>query len=421
MPTTCFNCESACGLLAYVDRETGEIRKFEGNPEHPGSRGRNCAKGPATLNQIQDPGPHPLSAEARRRARRGQVAAGDLGRGARRHRRPDLAGDPRRPPERGHVPRRPAGRGRLHRARARGLGRRRPQLAHQRLLGRGARRLRALVRHRPPEPRPRERQGDLPGLVAPRGRALLQSARPAHHRGQEERRQADRRRHAAVEHRHPRRPLAGAAAGLGGGDPPRDRQLHHPGRSATTASSCAAGGTGRSTCAELHPEAAADVRDASKTLLAARVRGVHLRVRRRRVGRRRRRPSREVAELVAVGRHPPLDPHLAQRHRRQRGRLAGRAHALPAQRAARRGRHRGRHLPQRLEQVRAAADPPAAAASRQVERAQLAARVSARRCTRCRSCCRTSCSRGAASSTSTSPASTTRCGRTRTASAGSRC
>jgi anaerobic selenocysteine-containing dehydrogenase len=55
VPTTCFNCESACGLLAYVDRETGRIRKFEGNPEHPGSRGRNCAKGPATLNQIGDP------------------------------------------------------------------------------------------------------------------------------------------------------------------------------------------------------------------------------------------------------------------------------------------------------------------------------------------------------------------------------
>jgi anaerobic selenocysteine-containing dehydrogenase len=55
IPTTCFNCESACGLLAYVDRDTGRIRKFEGNPEHPGSRGRNCAKGPATLNQIEDP------------------------------------------------------------------------------------------------------------------------------------------------------------------------------------------------------------------------------------------------------------------------------------------------------------------------------------------------------------------------------
>jgi anaerobic selenocysteine-containing dehydrogenase len=55
VPTTCFNCESACGLLAYVDRETLEVKKFEGNPEHPGSRGRNCAKGPATLNQIKDP------------------------------------------------------------------------------------------------------------------------------------------------------------------------------------------------------------------------------------------------------------------------------------------------------------------------------------------------------------------------------
>ncbi|HEY6805774.1 MAG TPA: molybdopterin-dependent oxidoreductase [Pyrinomonadaceae bacterium] len=55
IPTTCFNCESACGLLAYVDKVTGEIQKFEGNPEHPGSRGRNCAKGPATLNQVTDP------------------------------------------------------------------------------------------------------------------------------------------------------------------------------------------------------------------------------------------------------------------------------------------------------------------------------------------------------------------------------
>ncbi len=55
VPTTCFNCESACGLLAYVDKDTLQVRKFEGNPEHPGSRGRNCAKGPATLNQVTDP------------------------------------------------------------------------------------------------------------------------------------------------------------------------------------------------------------------------------------------------------------------------------------------------------------------------------------------------------------------------------
>jgi anaerobic selenocysteine-containing dehydrogenase len=55
VPTVCFNCEAACGLTAYLDRETLEIRKLEGNPYHPGSRGRNCAKGPATLNQITDP------------------------------------------------------------------------------------------------------------------------------------------------------------------------------------------------------------------------------------------------------------------------------------------------------------------------------------------------------------------------------
>lgn len=55
VPTTCFNCESACGLTAYVDKENNSIRKFEGNPYHPGSRGRNCAKGPATINQINDP------------------------------------------------------------------------------------------------------------------------------------------------------------------------------------------------------------------------------------------------------------------------------------------------------------------------------------------------------------------------------
>ncbi len=54
VPTTCFNCESACGLLGYIDKKTGKVRKFEGNPYHPGSRGRNCAKGPATINQIND-------------------------------------------------------------------------------------------------------------------------------------------------------------------------------------------------------------------------------------------------------------------------------------------------------------------------------------------------------------------------------
>ncbi len=55
VPTTCFNCESACGLLAYIDKDDLSIRKLDGNPAHPGSRGRNCAKGPATINQLDDP------------------------------------------------------------------------------------------------------------------------------------------------------------------------------------------------------------------------------------------------------------------------------------------------------------------------------------------------------------------------------
>ena len=55
VPTACFNCESACGLLAYVDKDSHQIRKLEGHPLHPASRGRNCAKGAATLNQLTNP------------------------------------------------------------------------------------------------------------------------------------------------------------------------------------------------------------------------------------------------------------------------------------------------------------------------------------------------------------------------------
>ena len=79
IPTTCFNCESACGLLAYVDKETLSVRKFEGNPEHPASRGRTCAKGPATLNQINDPDRilHPLKRTGKRGAGKWQQVSWD--------------------------------------------------------------------------------------------------------------------------------------------------------------------------------------------------------------------------------------------------------------------------------------------------------------------------------------------------------
>ena len=62
VPTVCFNCEAACGLLAYVDKQTLEVRRLEGHPLHPASRGRNCPKGPATLSQMTNPDRilHPL-------------------------------------------------------------------------------------------------------------------------------------------------------------------------------------------------------------------------------------------------------------------------------------------------------------------------------------------------------------------------
>ena len=62
VPTVCFNCEAACGLLAYVNKDTNQIDKLEGLPTHPASRGRNCPKGPATVAQVTNPDRilHPL-------------------------------------------------------------------------------------------------------------------------------------------------------------------------------------------------------------------------------------------------------------------------------------------------------------------------------------------------------------------------
>ena len=64
-----------------------DVRKIEGNPLHPGSRGRTCAKGVVTPNQLEDPDRilYPL----RRTGARGEGKweRVTLGRGARRHRR----------------------------------------------------------------------------------------------------------------------------------------------------------------------------------------------------------------------------------------------------------------------------------------------------------------------------------------------
>src|SRR5258708_19827032 len=57
IPTICFNCEAACGLLAWVDKEKNRIHKFEGNPAHPASRGRTTPQRPPTLNTRMTPDP----------------------------------------------------------------------------------------------------------------------------------------------------------------------------------------------------------------------------------------------------------------------------------------------------------------------------------------------------------------------------
>ena len=72
------------------------MRKFEGNPAHPGSRGRNCAKGPATINQMYDPERilHPMRRVGERGS--GQWEQVTWERGARRHRRRGCARPSRR-------------------------------------------------------------------------------------------------------------------------------------------------------------------------------------------------------------------------------------------------------------------------------------------------------------------------------------
>jgi anaerobic selenocysteine-containing dehydrogenase len=55
VPTACSNCEASCGLTAWIDKKTFTVKKYMGNPLHPASRGRNCAKGYATQSQMYDP------------------------------------------------------------------------------------------------------------------------------------------------------------------------------------------------------------------------------------------------------------------------------------------------------------------------------------------------------------------------------
>jgi thiosulfate reductase/polysulfide reductase chain A len=53
IPTTCEMCVWRCGVLAKV--EEGRVVKLEGNPAHPHSRGKLCARGQSGLMNTYDP------------------------------------------------------------------------------------------------------------------------------------------------------------------------------------------------------------------------------------------------------------------------------------------------------------------------------------------------------------------------------
>lgn len=53
IPTLCEMCVWRCGVLAKVEK--GRVVKLEGNPEHPHSRGKLCARGQSGLMNTYDP------------------------------------------------------------------------------------------------------------------------------------------------------------------------------------------------------------------------------------------------------------------------------------------------------------------------------------------------------------------------------
>ena len=265
-----------------------------------------------------------------------------MGPGARRDRRPHPPGVRGGPPQRGDVPRRPPRRGRLHRSRAEGVERRRPQQPHQHLLVERPDRLPVVDGPRPPVVRLRQRRGDLPHLVAPRGRALLQPARPADHGGQGQGRDRDLRRSAAVEHRRQGRLLVGAVAGHRAGDAAGDRPPAHRARHVGARVRAALGQLG-DVPRRGPTRPAAGVR-VGRAGAARSLRRLHGRAGRARVRRRRRHAPHDRRDH-----RPPPDQagvaHVARRRGRQPRRMAGGAVPVLPQRAHRLGGHRGRHQP----------------------------------------------------------------------------
>ena len=336
VPTTCFNCESACGLLAYVDRDSLQVRKFEGNPEHPGSRGRNCAKGPATLNQVTDPDRilYPLKrAGARGEGKWQRITwdealddlAGRIRKAIEEKRQGEVMYHVGRPGEDGFTERMLAAWGvdghnshtNICSSGARagyqfwsGIDRPSPDHARARVIFLVSSHLEAGHYFNPHAQRVIEAKKNGAKLIVVDTR-LSNTATHADHwlapqPGSEAAIHLAIANHLIANRRY-------------------DREFVRR------------WWNWQEYLAEVHPGLDPTFEN-FETDARRRVRGLHLRVRRRRVGDRRRRPPRG-GRGGGRRRLAPLHPQLAQRRRRQRRGLAGRADAVPAQRPARRGGH----------------------------------------------------------------------------------
>ena len=375
VPTTCFNCESACGLLAYVDRDTGQVRKFEGNPEHPGVARPQLRQGTGDDQPGHRPGPDPVPAEAGRAARGSgrweriswdealDALAARIRAAITENRHNEIMVHIGRPGEDGYTERVLASWGvDGHNSHTNvcssggrtgfqfwmGIDRPSPDHAHAKVIYLISSHLESGHYFNPHAQRITEARANGAKVI------VLDT----------------RLSNTATHADYWLSPQPGSEAAINLAVANHLIQTRRYDRDFVRR---------WWNWAEYLDARAIRSRavtfEAFEAILAGAVRRLHVRVRRGRIGHRRR-GTRGGGRGGGRGRHPVLLPLVAVGRRGQPGRLAGVPHAVPHLRAARRGRHRGRHVPQRVEQVRAAADPRAAAPGR-VAGAVLAAGVPA--------------------------------------------
>ena len=257
------------------------------------------------------------------------------------------------------------------------VGRRRPQQPHQHLLVGGAVGYADVDGLRPPVGRLRQRQGDLPHLLAPRGRPLLQPPRPADHRGQAVGREGDLRRPAAVQHGVDGRPLAAGVAGHRAGAAARHRPAAARARHVGPRVRAPLGQLGDVPRRAVHPDRPCDVRASSGRRCSTTTPSYTPRARRAPVRRRRRRDPRDrrrsSAPTSAGSRRTPGAPPAPATSAAGRRRAAcSSSTCSPVRSATEGGTSRNgwnKFIPE---------PPKAHRPARPVERAHLAARVPAR-------------------------------------------